>query len=148
MLTDFGMVLLFMLIGVVVVALSMFVNKLLRPDRPSHEKLTSYECGEDPVGNSWIRFNIRFYVVALLFLIFDVEIVLLFPWAMVYKDFGWYAFGAMAVFVSLIFIGFAYELGKGDLRWDKPVPRVPRYVKGVGVIEEPVKTDEREEVLV
>jgi len=147
MLTEFGKVFLFMLLGILVVAASMIAAWLLRPNRPSHEKLSTYECGEDPVGESWIRFNIRFYVVALMFLIFDVEVVLLFPWAVVYKDFGWYAFGAMAVFVSLIFVGFAYELGKGDLRWDKPVPRIPRYEKGVGVIEEPVRREEREEVL-
>ncbi len=147
MLTEFGYVFLFLLIGIVFVAGGLFAAWLLRPNRPSFEKLTTYECGEDPVGNSWIRFNIRFYVVALLFLIFDVEVVLLFPWAVVYQDFGWYAFGAMVVFVSLIFIGFAYELGKGDLRWDKPEPRIPRYEKGIGVIEEKVRQQEREEVV-
>jgi len=147
MLTEFGQVFLFMMIGVVFVAGGLIAAWLLRPNRPSYQKLISYECGEDPVGHSWIRFNIRFYVVALLFLIFDVEVVLLFPWAVVYQDFGWHAFGAMAVFVSLIFIGFAYELGKGDLRWDKPEPRVPRYEKGVGVIEEPLRQPEREEVV-
>ncbi len=147
MLTEFGKVFLFMLLGFLVVAGALIAARLLRPNRPSHEKLSPYECGEDPVGDSWIRFNIRFYVVALLFLIFDVEVVLLFPWAVVYKDFGWYAFGAMAVFVSLIFIGFAYELGKGDLRWDKPEPRIPRYEKGVGVVQDPVRKEEPEDVV-
>jgi NADH:ubiquinone oxidoreductase subunit 3 (subunit A) len=148
MLTEFGMVFLFMMIGVVFVAGGLLAAWVLRPNRPSLEKLSPYECGEEPVGDSWIRFNIRFYVVALLFLIFDVEVVLLFPWALVYQDLGWYAFGAMAVFVSLIFVGFAYELGKGEVRWDKPQPVVPRYEKGVGVVEEPLRREEREETLV
>jgi NADH-quinone oxidoreductase subunit A len=142
MLTEFGKVFLFILIGFIFVFAGIFVARLLGPNRPSKEKLSPYECGEEPVGNSWIRFNIRFYVVALMFLIFDVEVVLLFPWALVFKDFGWYAFGAMAVFVSLIFVGFAYELGKGDLRWDKPRPVQPVYKKGVGVIEQPVEREE------
>jgi NADH-quinone oxidoreductase subunit A len=142
MLTEFGKVFLFILIGFIFVFAGIFVARLLGPNRPSKEKLSTYECGEDPVGSPWIRFNIRFYVVALMFLIFDVEVVLLFPWALVFKDFGWYAFGAMAVFVSLIFVGFAYELGKGDLSWDKPRPVLPVYKKGVGVIENPVEREE------
>ncbi len=148
MLTEFGKAFLFVLIGFVFVFLGIFTARIISPNRPSKEKLSPYECGEEPVGNSWIRFNIRFYVVALMFLIFDVEVVLLFPWALVYKDFGWLAFGAMAVFVTLIFVGFAYELGKGDLRWDKPRPVLPYYKKGIGVIESPVPREEREEAVV
>lgn len=134
MLADYGYVLVFLTIGAVFAGITLLVAWMLRPNRPGSEKLSTYECGEDPVGNAWIQFNNRFYVIALMFLIFEVEVVLLFPWATVFKSMGWYAFWAMMVFVSLIFVGFLYELGKGDLQWDKPQPVVPRYVDGVGVV--------------
>lgn len=134
MLADYGYVLLFLVNGSVFAGITLLVAWMLRPNRPDHEKLMTYECGEDPVGNAWIQFNNRFYVIALMFLIFEVEVVLLFPWATVYQDLGWYAFWAMIVFVSLIFVGFLYELGKGDLEWDKPKPVVPRYIEGIGVV--------------
>ncbi len=134
MLADYGYVLLFVINGAVFAGITLLVAWMLRPNRPSPEKLSTYECGEDPVGNAWIQFNNRFYVIALMFLIFEVEVVLLFPWAIVFQSMGWYAFWAMIVFVSLIFVGFLYELGKGDLQWDKPQPVTPRYVEGVGVI--------------
>lgn len=134
MIAEYGFVLLFIVIGSVFAGITLAVAWLLRPNRPGKEKLMTYECGEDVVGNAWIQFNNRFYVIALMFLIFEVEVVLLFPWAVVFKDFGWYAFWAMLVFVSLIFVGFLYEIGKGDLQWDKPKPTIPRYVEGVGVV--------------
>lgn len=134
MLADYGYVLLFVINGAVFAGITLLVAWMLRPNRPSPEKLSTYECGEDPVGNAWIQFNNRFYVIALMFLIFEVEVVLLFPLATVFQSMGWYAFWAMIVFVSLIFVGFLYELGKGELQWDKPQPIVPRYVEGVGVV--------------
>ena len=134
MLADYGYVLLFLVNGVVFAGITLLVSWMLRPNRPDEEKLMTYECGEDPVGSAWIQFNNRFYVIALMFLIFEVEVVLLFPCATVYQDLWWYAFWAMIVFVSLIFVGFLYELGKGDLEWDKPQPEVPRYIDGVGVV--------------
>lgn len=134
MLADYGYVLLFVVNGAVFAGITLLVAWMLRPNRPSPEKLSTYECGEDPVGPAWIQFNNRFYVIALMFLIFEVEVVLLFPLATVFQEMGWYAFWAMIVFVSLIFVGFLYELGKGDLQWDKPRPVVPRYVEGVGVV--------------
>lgn len=134
MLADYGYVLLFVVNGAVFAGITLLVAWMLRPNRPSPEKLSTYECGEEPVGEAWIQFNNRFYVIALMFLIFEVEVVLLFPWATVFQGMGWYAFWAMIVFVSLIFVGFLYELGKGDLQWDKPQPVVPRYVEGVGVV--------------
>jgi NADH-quinone oxidoreductase subunit A len=134
MLAEYGYVLLFLVNGAVFAGITLLVAWMLRPNRPSPEKLSTYECGEDPVGSAWIQYNNRFYVIALMFLIFEVEVVLLFPWAVVFKSMGWYAFWAMIVFVSLIFVGFLYELGKGDLQWDKPQPVVPRYVEGIGVV--------------
>jgi NADH-quinone oxidoreductase subunit A len=126
MLTDFSRILAFFIIGAVFVAGGLIVAWLLRPKRPYAEKLTSYECGEEPVGDSWIRFNIRFYVVALIFLVFDVEIVFLFPWALVFKKLGMFAFLEMMVFLAILLVGFAYVWAKGDLEWDKPRPEIPK----------------------
>ncbi len=136
MIEDFGYVLLFLVVGALFVGVALFVSKLIRPDRPNAEKLLTYECGEIPFGNARVQFNNRFYIIGLMFLIFEVEILLLFPWATVFKDVGWLAFWAMFIFVSLIFIGFIYELGKGQLKWDIPRPIRPTYVEGVGVMEE------------
>lgn len=136
MIEDFGYVLLFLVTGALFVGVALFVSKLIRPDRPNAEKLLTYECGEIPFGNARVQFNNRFYIIGLMFLIFEVEILLLFPWAIVFKEVGWLAFWAMFIFVFLIFIGFAYELGKGHLKWDIPKPIRPTYVEGVGVMEE------------
>lgn len=136
MLAEFGNIFLFLILGVLFVAMSLMVAKFLRPDRPNPEKLATYECGETPFGSARVQFNNRFYIIGLMFLIFEVEILLLFPWVMVFQDIGWYAFSAMIVFVFLIFIGFAYELGKGHLQWDIPKPVIPHYKEGVGVIED------------
>jgi NADH-quinone oxidoreductase subunit A len=135
MLTEFGRVFLFMIVGAVFVAIGMLVALILRPNRPYPSKLTTYECGEPPIGDTRIRFNIRFYVVALIFLIFEVEVVFLFPWATVYKNLGWFAFVEMLVFLGILLVGYAYVWRKGDLDWDKPAPRIPRFERGVGVKE-------------
>ncbi len=138
MLTEFGRVLIFFIVGGVFVAGGMIAAWFIRPHRPYPSKLTTYECGEDPIGDTRVRFNIRFYVVALIFLIFDVEVVFLFPWALVYKDLGWFAFVEMLVFLVILFVGYAYVWRKGDLDWDRPAPKVPRFEKGVGVREDQV----------
>jgi len=120
MLTEFGKIFVFILVAIFFVAVSVFVAKLLRPSRPTHEKQLTYECGEDIIGSPWVQFNIRFYVVALIFLIFDVEIVLLIPWAYVYKSFGIGGFLVGAIFLILLGLGMAYEWRKGDLEWSRP----------------------------
>jgi len=135
MLTEFGRILLFLIVGGVFVAGGLIFAWLLRPNRPYPSKLTTYECGETPVGDTRIRFNVRFYVVALIFLIFDVEVVFLFPWAVVYRNLGWFAFVEMLVFLGMLVAGYAYVWREGDLDWDKPSPRLPVYTKGVGVQE-------------
>lgn len=141
MLSDFGFVLLFISTGAIFVGIALFVSKLIRPDRPNPAKLMTYECGEVPFGDARVQFNNRFYIIGLMFLIFEVEILLLFPWAVVFKEVGWFAFFAMFIFVFLIFIGFIYELGKGELKWDLPAPVIPRYVEGVGVVLDKEKSD-------
>lgn len=135
MLTEFGRVLIFLIVGAVFVAGGLIMSWLLRPNRPYPSKLSTYECGETPIGDTRVRFNIRFYVVALIFLIFDVEVVFLFPWAMVFKELGWFAFIEMLVFLGILFVGYAYVWRNGDLDWDKPAPKIPRYERGVGVRE-------------
>lgn len=125
MITEFGKVFIFLLIAILFVVVAIVVSRLIRPARPTYEKLTTYECGENPQGTPWIKFNIRFYVVALIFLIFDVEVVLLIPWALVYKEFGWAGFLAGSFFLILLAIGMVYEWRKGDLEWDRPKPQPP-----------------------
>ncbi|MBZ0178129.1 MAG: NADH-quinone oxidoreductase subunit A [Melioribacteraceae bacterium] len=125
MLTEFGKIFVFILLAVAFVGIAIFAAKLIRPHRPTQEKLTTYECGENPEGTPWVQFNIRFYVVALIFLIFDVEVVLLFPWALTYQDYGLYGFLAGIIFLVVLGIGMAYEWQKGDLEWARPKPNIP-----------------------
>jgi NADH-quinone oxidoreductase subunit A len=125
MLTEFGKILIFFIIGALFVAAGLFTAWILRPRRPYPGKLAPYECGEEPIGDAWVRFNVRFYVVALIFLVFDVEVVFLFPWALVYRELGLFGFIEMAVFLLILLVGFAYVWAKGDLDWDKPRPQVP-----------------------
>jgi len=125
MLTEFGKIFIFFIIGAVFVGAGMFASWLLRPRRPYPGKIAPYECGEDPIGDAWVRFNVRFYVIALIFLIFDVEVVFLLPWALVYRNLGLFGFLEMAVFLAILFVGYAYVWVKGDLDWDKPRPTIP-----------------------
>lgn len=126
MLTEFGKILIFLILAIVFVIITLFINRLIRPNRPTHEKLKVYECGENPEGSPWVKFNIRFYVVALIFLIFDVEVVLLFPWALTYKEFGVYGFIVGLIFLLILGLGMAYEWRKGDLEWARPEPKAPQ----------------------
>jgi NADH-quinone oxidoreductase subunit A len=125
MLTEFGKILLFFIIGVIFVGIGIFFAMLIRPSNPYKEKLSTYECGEEPIGLPWVKFNFRFYVIALVFLLFEVEVVFLFPWAIVFKKLGWFAFIEMVVFVVILLVGLVYVWGKGDLSWDKPKPSIP-----------------------
>lgn len=120
MLTEFGKVFIFILIAIIFVVAVVYIAKLLRPHRPTYEKLLTYECGENPQGSPWVKFNIRFYVVALIFLIFDVEVVLLIPWALVYQEYGLVGFTVGAIFLLLLGLGMVYEWRKGDLEWERP----------------------------
>lgn len=129
MLTEFGKIFIFLLLAVGFVGIALFAAKLIRPSRPSKEKLLIYECGENIEGSPWVKFNIRFYVVALIFLIFDVEVVLLFPWALTYQEFGFYGFWVGIIFLLVLGLGMAYEWRKGDLEWDRAKPNIPKLSK-------------------
>jgi NADH-quinone oxidoreductase subunit A len=125
MLSDFGVILLFFIIGFIFVGVGLVAAAFIRPNHPNPIKNSTYECGEIPIGEPWIRFNIRFYVIALVFLLFDVEVVFLLPWALVFKQLGWFAFIEMIVFVVILVMGLAYVWGKGDIDWEKPKPYIP-----------------------
>jgi NADH-quinone oxidoreductase subunit A len=126
MLTEFGKALIFIILGLVFVFMGLLVAKIIRPHNPTAEKTLPYECGEDPIGPQWMRFNIRFYVVALIFILFDVELVLLFPWALVFERLGMYAYVAGAIFIVILFLADFYLWAKGDLEWVRPQPNIPR----------------------
>ncbi len=139
MLTEFGKAFTFLLFSMIFVVITVFMAKFIRPARPTKEKQTTYECGENPEGSPWVKFNIRFYVVALIFLIFDVEIVLIVPWALVYKDFGMGGFFVGVVFIVLLLLGMVYEWRKGDLEWIRPKmvpprPNIKQYVPEAKVV--------------
>ncbi|MFQ5753438.1 MAG: NADH-quinone oxidoreductase subunit A [bacterium] len=120
MLFNFANILIFLIFGVVFVGITFILSRIIQTRNPHPVKISTYECGEIPIGEGWIQFNIRFYVIALIFLIFDVEIVFLFPWAVVFKELGAFAFIEMMIFVFILLVGLAYVWAKGDLEWDKP----------------------------
>jgi len=121
-------VLLFAAVGTALGLGAMLLGLLLRPRNPGGLKEEIYECGEPTVGPAWLQFDLRFYVVALLFVVFDVEIAMLYPWAIVYQDYirqglGPAAFWAMVFFLGLIFIGFLYLWRFGYLDWVRAATR-------------------------
>jgi len=121
MLFDFSSVLIFLGVGFLLLAVALILSRLLQPEgKDAVDKYIPYECGEVPQGSAWIRFNIRFYVTALIFIIFDVEIIFLLPWAVVFKTLGPFAFVEGLIFIAILAIGLAYVWKKGDLAWIKP----------------------------
>lgn len=123
----FGTVGLFVLGGLGFILMALMVGKLLRPNRPNEEKLTTYESGEDPVNNAWGQFNLRFYIISLVFILFEVELVFLFPWAVVFADadlilatdglWGWFSLIETGIFILILAVGLAYVWANGMLTW-------------------------------
>ncbi len=125
-LTSHAAILAFLLVVVGFVAVNLLLWKIIRPSRFSEEKQTTYECGENPTGSAWVQFNIRFYVFALLFIIFDVEAVFLLPWAVVFRELG--HTGPLVlmeglVFIAILAVALAYVWCKGDLEWGRTEDR-------------------------
>lgn len=116
----FAAVLVFLIVGLGFVGFTLFLARLVRPFAPGAEKASIYECGERPVGSPWVKFNIRFYVVALIFVVFDVEIVLLYPWATIYKEMGAISFVYLLIFLVGLLEALVYVWKKGDLEWIRP----------------------------
>ena len=113
----YGVVLAVVIAGVGLVAVALLTARLMSPHRPLPEKLTTYECGIDPVGEGWSQSQIRYYVYAFLFVIFDVESVFLLPWATVFERLGYTAVVEMAVFIGILAVGLLYAWRKKVLEW-------------------------------
>jgi len=107
----------FAVIGTVLVFGTFALSKVLRPNVPSREKFTTYESGIDPVGAGWTQSNVRYYLFALLFVVFDVEAVFLFPWAIVFEDLGTQAFVEMVIFIGILALALLYAIKKKVLEW-------------------------------
>jgi NADH-quinone oxidoreductase subunit A len=141
-LTDHSAILVFILVALGFLVFNLIVWWLIRPSRFSEEKLTTYECGENPQGSAWVQFNIRFYVFALIFIVFDVEAVFLLPWAVIFgqarnallaeidpakvaEKFAMLQlfFAEAIVFIAILVVGLAYVWRKGDLEWVRPEDR-------------------------
>ncbi len=129
-LSPFAEVLLFILAAALFVFGGLITARLIRPHRPGEQKLESYESGEQPLGDAWGQVNIRFYLLGLIFLLFEVEIIFLFPWAVVFGDeeliretggaWGWLTFTEMFIFLGILFLGLLYAWSKGYLDWPMP----------------------------
>lgn len=118
MLTNYFPVLVFMAIGVAIGTLPLVLGRLLGPHKPDAAKLSPYECGFDAFEDARLPFDVRFYLVAILFIIFDLETAFLFPWAVVLHKIGWVGFWAMMIFLAVLVVGFIYEWKKGALEWE------------------------------
>jgi len=138
--SEFGKILVFLISGFTITGGMLALNKLIAPNKPNAEKLKSYECGEEPTGSSWVQLNSRFYVIALIFLLFDVEMVFIFPWATVFgshdliaqdERWGWLSLIEMFVFMGILILGLVYVWVKGDLQWIKT--RIVKPMVGVNI---------------
>jgi len=118
MLGNYLPILIFMCITLVMGSVLIILGKLLGPSRPDAEKNSPYECGFEAFEDSRMKFDVRYYLVAILFIIFDLEIAFMFPWAIVLDQIGTFGLGAMAVFLGLLTIGFIFEWKKGALEWE------------------------------
>lgn len=134
-LSEFGIVLLFLVGGLVFLAITFLASKLLRPHRPNPDKLSTYESGEEAIGSSWPQFNIRFYVVALMFILFEIELIFLFPWATIFTNkelmeqtndaWGWFTLVEVLTFVLILVLGLAYAWVKGYFTWTEGKQEIP-----------------------
>ena len=118
MLEQYFPILLFILFGLGMGALLLTAGRVVSPNRPDPEKLSPYECGFEAFEDARMKFDVRYYLVAILFILFDLEIAFLFPWAVVLPDIGYFGFAAMMIFIAILVVGFIYEWKKGALEWE------------------------------
>jgi NADH-quinone oxidoreductase subunit A len=118
MLDNYLPILLFLITGLVIGGAAMAAGRMLGPNKPDSAKLSPYECGFEAFENTRMKFDVRYYLVAILFIIFDLEIAFLFPWAVVLDEIGMFGFLAMAIFLFILVVGFVYEWMKGALEWE------------------------------
>jgi NADH-quinone oxidoreductase subunit A len=140
---QFGAVLAFAVVAILFALVTLMVGRLLRPKFPNDDKLSIYECGERPIGSAWYNFNPRFYLIALVFIIFEVDIALTFPVVVVYaswikKGTGWVAFVELILFTVVLLVGLAWAWGHGDLEWVKKLSQPPRTASPSGEPKPPV----------
>ena len=117
-LSDYFSIILFLFIAIGLSIGFIVINYLSSPNNPDPEKLSAYECGFEPFEDSRMKFDVRFYLVAILFIIFDLEIAFLFPWAISLGNIGAFGFWSMMVFIGILTVGFIYEWKKGALEWE------------------------------
>ena len=118
MLENYLPILIFLVMGAIFGLVPMILGRLVAPHRPDSDKLSPYECGFEAFEDSRMKFDVRYYLVAILFIIFDLEIAFLFPWAVVLKQIGVFGFTAMVIFLTILVVGFIYEWKKGALEWE------------------------------
>lgn len=118
LLSEYFGVLVFLIIGIVLGLVPLILGRLLGPWRPSAAKLSPYECGFNAFEDARIPFDVRFYLVAILFILFDLETAFFFPWAVVLKHVGWVGFFSMIIFLAVLVVGFIYEWRRGALNWE------------------------------
>ena len=118
MLEQYFPILLFIAVGLALGAVLLTVGSIVSPNRPDPEKLSPYECGFEAFEDARMKFDVRYYLVAILFILFDLEIAFLFPWAVVLPEIGFFGFVAMMVFLAVLVVGFVYEWKKGALEWE------------------------------
>ncbi len=118
MLREYLPILIFLAIAVGVAAAAIGASLIAARQRPDPEKVSPYECGFEPFEDARMRFDVRYYLVAILFIIFDLEVAFLFPWAVALGDIGLFGFWSMMVFLAVLTVGFAYEWRKGALEWE------------------------------
>ncbi|MGM7703061.1 NADH-quinone oxidoreductase subunit A [Pseudalkalibacillus sp. Hm43] len=114
---NYLVVLMFLLLGILLPVVALTAGKILRPSKPNKEKQTTYESGIEPFHQSWVQYNVRYYIFALLFVIFDVETVFLYPWAVAYEKLGIFALIEMTIFIVMLLIGLIYAWKKKVLKW-------------------------------
>jgi NADH-quinone oxidoreductase subunit A len=132
--SEFGKILVFMLLGIVFILAGIAINAFLQKRKPNAIKNSTYECGELTEGPSRIPFNMRFYIIAIVFLLFDVELIFLFPWSTIFADknllatvpnWAWFNMIEMSIFIFILLLGLVYVWRKGDLEWIRPSIQIP-----------------------
>ena len=111
-------ILVLMVVAVALAAFMVVASRFLGPQKPTPEKLQPYECGMTPIGGARVRFSVKFYLIAMLFILFDVEAIFLYPWAVVHRYLGWFGLIEMAVFMAILVVGYIYIWKRGAFEWE------------------------------
>lgn len=139
-LSEYGKILLVAIIGILLTCATILLAKILSPKKPNPGKMSTYECGEETTGSARIQINPRFYVIALVFLLFDVELIFVFPWATVFGNealvaadarWGWLTLIEMGIFIGILIVGLVYVWKRGDISWIKPINKSPEVIVGI-----------------